>query len=501
MACLCLALHLPVLAETPETTGEAGEITINADNVIFDRENERVQAAGSVEVKYRGVTITGNSIVYNTKLSRAWADNGFVLTYGDVTIEGRTLDYNVKTRSGTATDIDFEYQGIEMTGKRVELSLERFKLRDASFSTCNIEPPHYRVTASEIIFYPEHGWLVAYWGYFWLGPLPVVPMPTYIYDMLAAERDRRNIPPFPEFGSNDEDGTYLNERLAWHVQRELSGSYSITYATKKGLGAGIEADYIFDGDSRGNARLYYNGVDGPFGGVTHSLFFGKEIETEDKGAFAFVQLPKRKQLQLDTTLAYHERINYQRISYYPDFNFKARKLELGRDELELDLDLMAGLVAEQYNIRLARGGGQAELSWDLPESAWGDLTPALGVDGRYYSNGQSWEKTTGALRLDERWAGDVTLSIGYQHYFSINGTSPFNYELYRFRPADKLTSDLGFMVGETGVGISTSYYLDTWDPEDIDYSLLFRMHCYNLMVKYRSLRNEFELGFSLTEVK
>ena len=69
--------------------------------------------------------------------------------------------------------------------------------------------------------------------------------------------------------------------------------------------------------------------------------------------------------------------------------------------------------------------------------------------------------------------------------------------MYRFNPSDRLTSDLFFMVGETGVGVSTSYFVETWEPEDIDYSLFFRMHCYNLMVTYRSLRREFALGFSL----
>ncbi|MBU0672634.1 MAG: hypothetical protein KJ732_06375, partial [Candidatus Margulisbacteria bacterium] len=389
------------------------------------------------------------------------------------------------------------YQGIDLTGKKVDLSLDEFKLKDASFTSCDLEYSHYRVTASDIIFYPKYGWLVAYWGYFWLGPFPLVPMPTYIYDMMASEKARKNIPPFPEIGSNDEDGTFVNERLAWHIQRELSGAYSITYATKKGLGGGIEADYIFDKDSLGNARFYWNGVDGPTGGVTHSLFFGSEVEDDFGSAFSFLALPKQRQYQFDSTLAYHERINYQRISFYPNLVLKSRGGKILREEANLDVELMAGLVAEQYNIRLARGGGKLDFFWDFPETDFGDLTPSLGLDGRYYSNGTRWVKTTGGLGLKKTLPGNVLFGLGYLHHFSVEGASPFNFEMYRFSPADRLTSDLSFVIGETGLGISSSYFLDTWQPEDIDYSLLFKLHCYNLLVKYRSLRKEFELGFSL----
>ncbi|MEE8638651.1 MAG: hypothetical protein V3T21_06415, partial [Candidatus Margulisiibacteriota bacterium] len=90
-----------------------------------------------------------------------------------------------------------------------------------------------------------------------------------------------------------------------------------------------------------------------------------------------------------------------------------------------------------------------------------------------------------------------SLGLGYLHYFMARGGSPFNFEMYRFSSSDRLMSDLFFVLGETGVGISTSHFIDTWQQEDLDYALYFRMHCYNLMLKYRSLRREFQLGFSL----
>jgi hypothetical protein len=52
-------------------------------------------------------------------------------------------------------------------------------------------------------------------------------------------------------------------------------------------------------------------------------------------------------------------------------------------------------------------------------------------------------------------------------------------------------------LGDTGVKIAAAYFVDDLSPEDIDCSLFFKLHCYNLVTTYRSLRKEFTLGFSL----
>jgi hypothetical protein len=473
------------------------DLIINADNVSFEKERDLVEARGSVEVIYKDVAVYGDHITYNTKTERVEADAGFTLNYEGLSIEGETLDYEIKNKTGKASEVDFEYQGIELGGRNIEFSTEKFRLRNASFSTCDLTEPHYMVTAGEIVFYPKYGWLVAYWSYFWLGRFPIVPMPTYIYDMFAEEREQRNVPPFPEIGSNDEDGVYINERLAWHVSRELFGTYSINYATKKGLGGGAEADYLTTENSRGNVRLYGNFGDGVWGGITHHWFFGRELEEESRIPVAFFALPKRRQYEVEGSLSYRERINYERVSYYPNLVLRSRKGKTFVKEINYDVELNLGRLSEEDNISLTKGGGNFTLYREFPEIVLGTITPSVALDSRFYSNGQKWIKTTGAVNLRKTFAENVYFGLGYLHYFLIDGQSPFNYEMYRFSPSDRLTSDLFFVVGETGVGIYTSYLLDNWQPEDIDYSLFFKLHCYNLIVTYRSIRREFQLGFGL----
>jgi hypothetical protein len=472
-------------------------LIINADDLSFDKPNNLVEAKGSVEVIYKDVTVYGDHIIYDTSREVVQARNGFILNYEGVTFEGDALDYEIKNKKGEALKFQFTYENIELGGENIVFNVDRYNLRNAAFTTCDLEGAHYHVSARDIVLYPKYGWLVAYWGFFWLGRVPMVPVPTYIYDVMAEKRGERNLPPFPEISSNDEDGVFINERLAWHIRRELSGTYSINYATKKGMGAGAEANYIFDEGSRGNLRCYGNVTDGMWGGITHRLYFGEEIEGAPEPPFAFFAQPTYREYEFDVNLSYRERINYQRVSFYPDLILKKNRKKIFREDLKWAARLSLGKVEEEDNIGLGRGNTDIDLYWEWPEMVLGEITPWLSQDSSFYSNGVKWIKNTGGIDLRRKLFDFLSCGIGYLHYFSVDGQSPFNYEMYRFSARDRLRSDLFFIMGETGVGVNATHFVDDWSPEDIDYSLFFKLHCYNLVVQYRSLRREFNLGFSL----
>lgn len=470
------------------------DLTIDADRVSLEKEKQRLEATGSVEVKYKDFQLTGAHLIYNTSVETLQADGGFQLDYAGLTFEGMSLDYDINSREGTATQVRFDYNGMELAGGQIDFNREKFDLKSAGFTTCDLVRPHYRVSAANLTLYPEHGWLVAYWGYFWLNGLPVVPMPTYIYDFRASERMQKNLPPFPEIGANDDDGTYLNERLAWHLKREFSGTYSLGFAANKGLMLGATANYVWSDQNEGDVRLNWNGVNGFFGGATNVYSFGGESVAAEKQLWGFLLAPRFKQYELISTLSFQERINYQRVSFTPDLHLRTQAGKLFGDQAKYDLELQAGLIREEGTGRYLRGGGLLKIYPSLPGSL---VTPALIWDALYYGNGAKWVKPSLWIDLGGDFGNDLRATLGYQHYFFFDGQSPFNFELYRFRTADRLLPDLRFRVGETAGRIKASYFLDNWSPEDIDYTLFFRLHCYNLEVTYRSMRREFMLGFSL----
>ncbi|MBI5078915.1 LPS-assembly protein LptD [Candidatus Saganbacteria bacterium] len=476
------------------------DLTITADRVSFEKEKNRVEAEGSVEVVYRDVRVNGSHLIYNASTEAVFADRGFNLFYEGISIEGQTLDYRLRKKEGKASSVKFLYQGLQLGGEKINVAVERFQLKDANFTTCSLTEPHYRVTAAEVNLYPRYGWLVAYWGLFWLGRFPLVPMPTYIYDFRAGERAGKNLPPFPEIGSNDDDGSYVNEKLAWYLRRELSGTYSLGYAANKGFNAGINANYMADDRNEGDIRLNWNPKNQTFGGITHRYSFGSEVAPEKAGPLSgFLNFPRYHRYELETTLSSHERINYQRVSFYPDLVLRSRRGEIS-EGIHYDFEIRAGRVEEEGNTVLLRAGGKAEFYRDFQEiGLWRDgrITPNLKIDFLAYSNGGRWSKPSVGVDLTKNFSRDLALEMNYFHFLFVDGGSPFNFENYRFRAANRLKSSLLFKMGETAVAAAASYFLDNWSPEDIDYSLFFKLHCYDLMVSYRSLRREFTLGFSL----
>ncbi|PIS29530.1 hypothetical protein COT42_05070 [Candidatus Saganbacteria bacterium CG08_land_8_20_14_0_20_45_16] len=476
---------------------QINNLVINGDNVSYNQESQLYQAEGSVEVFYKDITIYGQKITYDTSTEVVSAEAGFTLIYEGIKLQGERLRYLLPEKTGQANRVTLLLRGVSLTGQQVQLGKEELSLNGASFTTCDLPGPHYHVTANEIVVYPKFGWLVAYWGYFWLGRLPLVPMPTYIYDMLADGKEHRNVPPFPEVGSNDEDGTYVNERLAWYAGRQLSGTYSLNYAAKKGFGGGAEANYIMDENSRGSLRLYGNPTDAYWGGLTHWLFFGQEINA-GQDPFSFFELPKHREYELELDVTYHERINYERVSYWPNLTLRQQSGHFFSKALTYELELGLARIREENNVTLNRGLGRVKLFHEL-NNVWGStLVPALGFEGRYYSGRTQWTKSLAQLDLKRNFGQNWSLGLGYLHYFSVAGQSPFNFENYRFRAADSLQTSLSLMNQHSGLGLATAYYLDTWQPEDIDYSVFIGQHCYDIILKYRSLRREFELGFALT---
>jgi hypothetical protein len=485
-----LSLFLFIFLLMSPLFAQLKDFTINADRIAFEKEKNRIEAEGSVEAVYKDFLLHGNHLIYNTSAETFFADRGFSFNYRGMTIEGDTLDYKIKEATGTATQVSFLYEDVRLGGGWIGFDSEKYELKNAVFSTCDLPHPHYRVTAADLLLYPRYDWMVAYWGFFWLGNVPMVPMPTYIYDFRAAEKAQRNLPPFPEIGANDEDGSYISETLAWHLRREFSGTYSLNYAANKGTGGGVAANYIINDQNNGDIRVNGNFKDGLFGGITHTLAFGSEMESADRAALGFFVQPHYRQYELETTLSFRERINYQKVSQTPNVKFRTRGGQF-------DLELFSGLIAEEGNTRLVRGGENARVYREFPVAGIDYATPSLALDSSFYSNGSRWIKPSFGLDLTKRFPRDLSLELGYVHYFLVDGASPFNYEMYRFRAADRLKSSLYFKIGETRGKISPSYFLDDWSPEDIDYSLFFRLHCYDLEMTYRSMRREFLLGFSL----
>jgi hypothetical protein len=475
----------------------SNDLLISAESVEYDKEGRSVEATGNVILTYKDIDLKSYHIIFENEERVVYADKGFVLRTEDQLIKGTKLSYGIDSRRGEAENVKVELKGLYMKGGSINIDPERIILEDSSFTTCDQSPPHYKMSASNMTFYPKTKLLYAYWGWFHAEDVPLIPVPTYVYDLNPQDRDR-NAAPLPEIGSNDIDGWYAIERLSWHANSRTYGTVSLTYAEKKGPGGGVEANYIADDDVTYNARINTSEKDGWWGGTTYYRYFNTKRNAASSGESTglYDLLFKRKAL-LGVNLSSRERINYQRVSLLPEVSLKYSKDYL-IDNIKYDWELRSGRIYEEGSaLDISRTALNGEITYDFPEIALGVF--GLGTDGaaKFYSQGSKWGQVFGTASLNKKFNDTVSGGIGYKHVIANRGSSPFIYENYRFEPEDYVFGDVYFDLYSFRLGVNASYYVPDWDPRDIDYMVMWHLGCMDISATYRALRNEVTFGFLL----
>jgi len=466
------------------------DLTINAASMSYDRENNLIEASGSVEAVYKKIRITGDHLVYKTSSREVYLDSGFDFTYNGLNFSGKVLKYNLSTEAGSATNVKMNYERANITGGEVKFNREEIKLKNAGFEKCGLTPPHYKLSAMEIDLFQKQGWLAAYWGIFWLGSFPSLPIPVYVYDFKAELKGRKNVMPYPEIGTNNEDGVWITETLSWHQNPQLYGSYSFNFAARRGIGAGFNTTYIINSDQEIDEDIFMSMAEGPRGGLEYKNSFGKEITESSE----IPGLPSNtyKQFEWDVRLKARERINYERVSMLPDVSLLLKKAKLKEGELVASASI--GNVAEESsNISVVRENVNGTFSCPI---ALG-VTPRLMIDASLYGSIAHWLKLQGIIDYSKKINDNLETQLEYSHYFESRGQSPFNYERYKFNGNDKIGFGLLANIPDGKFVFNCVYILPQIEPLDIDYTIGRTIHCFSVDLTYRATRQEFTLGLSL----
>ncbi|KJJ85596.1 Organic solvent tolerance protein OstA [Candidatus Omnitrophus magneticus] len=262
------------------------QIVVNGDKVEFFEADNKIIAEGNVSIKYAGVVLTCDQIEVNIKSQKA-------LCKGHVHIEGPegvlTGDYimydflNKKGEIAKASVDAFPWFAQAENTKRI--SENEFFINKGSFSTCDHDNQHYRVTAKEIHIFPNQK-IIAKDAVCYLGNVPVLWVPYYYQPILESRAKVQFVP-----GHSSDWGYFLLSSWRFYLKGNTKADLIVDYRTKKGFSEG--------------ANLYYNFADfnmPSFGvGVFRSYFIHQnDVGTYNKSAFrddnTEIELRKRFQL-------------------------------------------------------------------------------------------------------------------------------------------------------------------------------------------------------------
>jgi len=200
---------------------------LTASEVIFDNNTGEVTAYGSVRLVDGGNVLSSDSLRINLRTDYVRIEKGSIFIKDDnYHIEGNTIE---------------------------RLSEDRFRIKSASFTTCDGSPPCWRFEGQNINIHMNH-LLTAKGVSFSVMDIPVMYLP-YIALPILQERQTGFL--IPRVSYNTGEGLKMNNAFFWAISPSQDATIYADYYGKKGWGTGLEYRYLLSVDSGGRFNGYY----------------------------------------------------------------------------------------------------------------------------------------------------------------------------------------------------------------------------------------------------
>ena len=158
---------------------------------------------------------------------------------------------------------------------------ETVEITEGSFTTCELEEPHYRIVAKEMIIYPKDK-IIARNISWYEGKTKIITLP---YFLIFLDR-KTQLPILPKIGQNSKDGWFVKTNFNYYIDEKSYGTLYIDWLEKKGIGMGFEHTWeIGNQDNPGETSLYLYQIKEKDSGkinLTGKIKYGQEFEEDLK---------------------------------------------------------------------------------------------------------------------------------------------------------------------------------------------------------------------------
>jgi lipopolysaccharide assembly outer membrane protein LptD (OstA) len=228
-------------------------IVVNGDDVQYFHEKKMVVGSGNISIKYKDIVLTCDKITVYLDTRESIAEGNVRVTQKGAYFTGERMNYNFETRKGMV--LKGYINARPFYGKAEEVNKienkNQFKLDEGYVTTCDLEKPHYRVRAKQIMIYTGEK-IVAKHIVIYIKDTPVLYWPYYVQSL----KDKKShITVMP--GQSEDWGYYALTSYRYNIDDYNKGDILLDYRTKKGLGEGINHYYQTKDIGRGALKLYY----------------------------------------------------------------------------------------------------------------------------------------------------------------------------------------------------------------------------------------------------
>jgi len=257
------ASALPVhAAEDWQTIVGSGPVSLEADQLNADQENEKFQAIGNVRLQQGGLTLTADRMRWDEDSQEARAEGHVQLLQGEDRLTAESASLNLQTGQGhlSAAELLVKKSNLHLAGEEVDkLGTDSYRVKNGTFTTCEGDPPAWKFKAREVEILTGQS-ARAWHSVFYLRDIPVFYTP-YLYYPLLSDRESGFL--LPRYGYSKKRGVELSLAYYLVIARNLDATFFLDFLGDQGLGKGLEYRYAFEETREGRLHLYHiNGFHG-----------------------------------------------------------------------------------------------------------------------------------------------------------------------------------------------------------------------------------------------
>lgn len=231
-------------------------VDIKADTVLHDNTENVLIARGRAELQQGNRTLTADYIKFNLSTQVASARGNVTLNEGEDFIHSESFEIDFKTQIGEVNqaDIFISQENFHIQGEEIKkVGLDKYTVKNGTITTCDGPNPLWRIDARQINLTVE-GYAHVKNSFFRIKGVPVIYLP---YIFFPAKTKRATGFLYPEFGHSSSEGTEFNNSFFWAISENSDATFWLDYATKKGIGNGLEYRIRFKENSWAKIYGYY----------------------------------------------------------------------------------------------------------------------------------------------------------------------------------------------------------------------------------------------------
>jgi LPS-assembly protein len=282
-------------------------IIVNGDKVEFVSEGKKIIAQGDVSIEYENARLSCEKVVVYNETKMAVAEGNVVLTYPKIDEQGKEVftvirgdkaTYNFQTGQGELIDTKIESAPFYGRSRQVnKLGDEKMEAKEAYITTCDLDEPHYRFRAKEILIYPNEK-IVAKNVALLVGNVPILWIPRYV-QLMNDKRPRVTIVP----GYSKDWGAYILTAWRYYLLEGQQGRIHLDWRERRDFAWGLTHKYKLGKLGEGVFKPYYMHERK----IQSSRLWDEDRKTQERERFK-VQWQHRAQINDRTTalLEYHK---------------------------------------------------------------------------------------------------------------------------------------------------------------------------------------------------